>query len=236
MRWLCQAVHDFGREAYEVFRRSPDHQRDIAEDITREALDLLPGYRLAQRIFGTVDYKQARYVVLPDHVIRQALFVDSKAEKTASSATLQMSQLSLEVRQRRQERELSVQGTLPQFLRARGHCYLSTTAILHFMYDDVDEDRLPSSEELFQEHLEPGQGHFWLRRVTIALVPNGLLQERYNPSADEGIWNVGRNAPTLGEDFRVRLSFKKLETKCTWRVQRIEYAEGTGEPTFQWSE
>lgn len=40
-----------------------------------------------------------------------------------------------------------------------------------------------------------------LREVTIAAIPNGKLQDIYNPSVEDGFWLVGRNAPTLGEDF-----------------------------------
>jgi hypothetical protein len=34
---------------------------------------------------------------------------------------------------------------------------------------------------------------------------------------------AGRNAPTLGEDFRVRLSFTRLKEKANWRLQKIRY-------------
>ncbi len=79
LRWIFQAIFDFGIEAYDIFRLSPDDVKDVAEDITRELLDRLPGYNIQQRIFGTVDYKRARYIILPDQLVRQALFVDSKA-------------------------------------------------------------------------------------------------------------------------------------------------------------
>ena len=85
MRWLFQAIVDFGVEPVIIFRKSPDAVRDVAEDVTREVLDRLAGYNIRQRVFGNVDYKRARYVILPDQVIRQALFVDSKAEKSTTS-------------------------------------------------------------------------------------------------------------------------------------------------------
>lgn len=74
LRWVYQATLDFGMAACEIFLKSPDDVKDIAEDITRELLDRLPGHNVPQRIFGTVDYKKARYVILPDQTIRQALF------------------------------------------------------------------------------------------------------------------------------------------------------------------
>jgi len=94
LRWVFQATLDFGIESHEIFLKSPDDVKDIAEDITRELLDRLPGHNVPQRIFGTVDYKKARYIILPDQTIRQALFVDSKAEKENRTATIQMSQSS----------------------------------------------------------------------------------------------------------------------------------------------
>jgi len=91
LRWIFRAILDFGTEAYEIFLRSPDNVKDIAEDITRELLDRLPGYNVPQRIYGTVDYKRARYIILPNQIVRQALFIDSKAEKGNTTATVQMS-------------------------------------------------------------------------------------------------------------------------------------------------
>jgi hypothetical protein len=73
-------------------------------------------------VYGNVDYKRARYIILPEEIIRQALFVDSKAEKEGRTA-----------------------------------------------------------------------------------------------------WLAGRNAPSLGEDFRVRLAFSELKKRSRWRVQHIEY-------------
>jgi hypothetical protein len=122
LRWIFQAVMDFGFEAYTIFYQSPDEVKDVAEDITRELLDRLSGYNIQQRVYGNVDYKRARYIILPEEIIRQALFVDSKAEKEGRTA-----------------------------------------------------------------------------------------------------WLAGRNAPSLGEDFRVRLAFSELKKKSRWRVQRIDY-------------
>jgi len=69
-------------------------------------------------------------------------------------------------------------------------------------------------------------GGLRLCSIMTACIPNGKLQDRYNPSAQDGIWLAGRNAPTLGEDFRVRLSFEKLENKASWRVNRIHIGDG----------
>ena len=107
LRALCVAATDFGFDAWEVFHRSRDYPKDVAEDVTREMLDRLGGYGVAQRIYGNVDYRKARYVMLPDFAVRQALFVDSKVEKSAAIATLQMSQLSMRVKQHRTGKNIS---------------------------------------------------------------------------------------------------------------------------------
>jgi len=217
LRWIFQAVLDFGIEAYDIFRLSPDDVKDVAEDITRELLDRLPGYNIQQRIFGTVDYKRARYIILPDQLVRQALFVDSKAEKDSRTATIQMSQTSMRVRHIRAGFAFDEIGRLPPISIYNDKQFLTTTAFLHFRYDDLAETH-------------------HLREVTVFCLPNGILQNTYNPTVEDTIWLAGRNAPTLGEDFRVRVAFGRLKAKANWRVQRIYY-DGTNR-TFEgnWDE
>ena len=216
LRWVFQAVYDFGMEAHEIFLKSPDSVKDIAEDITRELLDRLSGFNVQQRVYGNVDYKKARYVILPEQTVRQTLFIDSKAEKENRSATIQMSQTSMWVRQRRFSTEVNEKGFLPEISEYGGKHYLTTTCLIHFMYRDDDE------------------GTHHLREVTIAAIPNGKLQERYNPTVDDGIWLAGRNAPTLGEDFRVRVSFDRLKGKASWRIQTITYDQEKQERLGSW--
>lgn len=217
MRWVCQALVDFGPEAYSVFLQSPDKPNDIAEDITREVLERLAGHNIQQRIFGTVDYKRARYIILPDQVIRQALFIDSKAEKDSPlTATMQMSQLSMRVRHMRGGRPVDELGLLEWMVQPGGRQFLTTTMLLHFYYE------------------EAGGGH-QLQHITVAGVPNGRLQEVYNPNADDTIWRSGRNAPSLGEDFRVRLKFEALREKRPWRVQVVRYYPPAS-CVFEWQE
>lgn len=215
LRWIFQATLDFGMEASEVFLRSPDNVKDIAEDITRELLDRLPGFNIQQRIYGNVDYKRARYIILPDKTLRQALFIDSKAEKENRSATIQMSQTSMSVKQNRSGRAVNEKGHLPEISEYGDTYYLTTTCLVHFLYKD----------ELNTHHL---------KEVKIAAIPNGRLQERYNPTTNDGIWLAGRNAPTRSEDFRVRVSFAKLKAKALWRVQTVSYNEITRECEGKW--
>ena len=197
LRWIFQAVYDFGIEAYEIFLKSPDSVKDIAEDITRELLDRLPGFNVQERVYGTVDYKKARYVILPDQTVRQALFIDSKAEKENRTATIQMSQTSMCVRQNRSGVDVDEKGFLPEIYEYGSKNYLTTTCLIHFMYYDNDDIH----------HLS---------EVTIAAIPNGKLQATYNPTVDDGFWLAGRNAPQLGEDFRVRVGFERLKEKASW--------------------
>lgn len=140
----------------------------------------------------------------PDYAVKQALFVDSKAEKIEGqrTATLQTSQFSLIVRQIRAGQKVDVPGKLPAVLTLRGELYLTTTLFVKYNYAEDDRGNV-------------------LKSVTVAALPNGMLQEQYNPSVTDTIWLAGRNAPTLGEEFRVRLSFQKLREKTAWRVQDI---------------
>jgi len=218
LRWLFQAAIDFGMQAHEVFFLSPDDVKDIAEDVTREMLDSLPGFNVAQRIYGTVDYKRARYIILPEMTVRQALFTESKAEKERRTATVQMSQTSMRVRQYRQRTAVDEQGLLPRVYKYGEEEFLTTTAFLHFHYSDDEE----------------GKHH--LQRLTLFCIPNGALQDIYNPDADDTFWLAGRNAPTLAEDFRVRVSFERLKAKCNWRVQQIEYDSRANTCVGMWEE
>jgi len=216
LRWMYQAVLDFGFTAWDIFRQSPDEVKDVAEDITRELLDSFSTYHINQRIFGNVDYRKACYVLLPSQTIRQALFVDSKAEKDNSSGTMQMSQLSLRVRQIAMGNTVDEPGMLNPVSTYGGLNFLTTTMLLHYHYEDT------------------ATGSHRLKEVTLAAVPNGNLQAKYNPTITDGIWNVGRHAPSRGEDFRVRLSFTKLTQKAAWRVQRVRYNEHDRRVEAEW--
>lgn len=204
LRLVTQAIYDYRETALEIFREEGDQVSDIGEDITREALDRLGMPRIDQRLFGKVDYKRACYLFHPDYVIKQALFVDSKAEEVSGqgTATLQISQLSMIVRQIRSGQQMEVQGKMPTVITLRGETYLTTTLFVKYNYDEQS-------------------GVHTLKSIIVAAVPNGMLQNRYNPTPQDTIWAAGRNAPSLGEEFRVRLSFSLLKRKAAWRVQTI---------------
>ena len=105
------------------------------------------------------------------------------------------------VRQIRASQEIDAKGKLPVVLTIRGEDFITTTIFVKYNYDE--------------------NGSHKLIDVTVAAVPNGMLQERYNPNSQDTIWIAGRNAPILGEEFRVRLSFARLKQKAHWRVQNI---------------
>lgn len=203
-RFVTQAIELFRAEAINIFAHESDLQADIGEDITAEALDSLGMSRSAQRVFGKMDYKRARYIFEPNYAVRQILLVDSKAEKNAAGvARIQTSQTSMRIRQVRQAQELDIPGTVPTIATLKETPYLTTTIFVKYVYD------------------ETATGANRLKKVIVACIPNGLLQEQYNPTVHETIWVSGPNAPTLGEAFRTRLSFSRLKAKANWRVQTI---------------
>ena len=113
--------------------------------------------------------------------------LDAKAEKPNGNrtATIQMSQTSMRVRMRRSGVEMDEAGKLAEEIERDGKIFYVVTVIAKYVYE------------------EDGSGHR-LIRIIAACIPNGKLQHYYNPSSDDTIWLAGRNAPTLGEDFRVR--------------------------------
>src|SRR4030066_1304883 len=128
LRLVTQAINDYRILAQEIFREESDLVSDIGEDITREAVERLGMPKIDQRLFGKVDYKRACYLFHPDYALKQALFVDSKAEKVSGqgTATLQISQLSMVVRQVRFGRDVEVSGKLPTIFTLKGESYLTT--------------------------------------------------------------------------------------------------------------
>lgn len=217
LRMVTQAMYDFDRseDAGAIFARQPDLAQDIAEDITREALDRLGTSVIPVRLFGKVDYKRARYVFHEDYAVRQALFIDSKAEQNAATTRIQTDQTSMRIRQVRAGEPRDEAGGLPVYVETPGHTLLTTTIFVKYVYRDA------------------GGGNE-LTGIIVFCLPSGLLQDRYNPDARRGFWRAGPNAPTRGEPFRVRVSVNALREAAPWRVQTIPIALPR-EP-FAWSE
>ncbi len=222
-RLVTQALFEFRQEAAEIFAREQDKPQDVAEDITREALDRLGVSRMDSRLPGKIDYKRARYLFHPEYAIRQALLVDSKAEKEGNTATLQTAQTSLRIRHMSSAGAVDESGGLPTVAESdKGNC-ITTSIVVKYEYSSERDKRLT--------------------RLIVAAVPNGFLQDIYNPSATDTIWRVGRHAPTRGEVFRVRLVFQLLKEKTRWRVQTIDVPKPpprirapSPAPSFPWDE
>ena len=203
MRLVVQAIYDFRETAAEIFEAELDKAQDKAEDITREALDVMGVSRIPARLFGKIDYKKPRYVFHPGYAVKQALLVDSKAEKGSQVARIQTGQTSMRIMYVSGGRTTDEKGTLPTIITAGGDQFLTTTIFVKYNYRDTGNERHE------------------LRSVVVAALPSGLLQSRYNPEPENTIWNVGPHSTARGEDFRVRLSFAKLRQKAQWRIQTI---------------
>lgn len=213
-RFVAQALDLFSAEAISIFSAATDLQADVGEDITAEALDSLGMSRMAQRVFGRMDYKRARYIFEPGYAVRQVLLVDSKAEKAGSVARVQTSQTSMRIRQRRGGRDVDVPGSIPTVAIMNQVPFLTTTIFVKYAYGRTE-------------------GRNVLQKIMVACCPNGLLQEYYNPTATDTIWVGGPNSPARGEAFRTRLSFERLKRKRAWRVQSISIQP---EAPFEWDD
>lgn len=202
LRFVTQALDLFKDQAVQIFQDAQDWQSDVGEDITAEALDSLGMSRTAQRVFGKMDYKRARFIFEPEYAIRQVLLVDSKTEKEERVARIQTSQTSMRIRQVRAGKRLDIAGSIPKVAVLGGVPFLTTTIFVKYVYDDSN-------------------GSNQLKIIKTACIPNGFLQDHYNPTPEDSIWIAGPNAPTRGEDFRTRLHFQRLKQKLNWRVQTI---------------
>lgn len=220
LRMVAQAIYEFRKDAVTIFREEVDLPQDVAEDVTREALETMGTARIPIRLFGKIDYKRARYIFHPEYAIRQALFVDSKAEDISGwrTATIQTGQTSLRIRQIRSGVEYDEQGGLPAVIERGDHSYLTTTVFVKYNYATQEAGDSETAQ---------------LQSISLAGLPNGLLQDHYNPNPETSIWLAGRNAPSRGEPFRVRISLPKLKAKANWRVQYIRLWPDEG---FSWDD
>lgn len=183
MRLVTQALVDFSEEAKKVFNSEPDDADAVAEDLTREALDLMGVSGKRIRVAGTIDYKRARLIFHPDYAVRQALLVDAKAEKEKEKARIQTSQTSLRIMRRgRDGTVVDEGGTLPRIAVMNNQPHVTTTVFVKFFYGDA-------------------AGRRSLKMIRLACLPNGMLQSRYNPTPDQTIWSAGRTRPNETRSF-----------------------------------
>lgn len=134
LRLVVQAIYDFRSQASEMFAEEHDLVADIGEDITREAVDRLGMSVIPVRLFGKMDYKRARYLFLPQFAVRQALFIDSKAEAVSGqgTATIQTAQTSMKIRQYRAGALVEEAGKLPTIIEKEGQDLLTTTVFVKY--------------------------------------------------------------------------------------------------------
>lgn len=199
---VSQALLDYKDKAISIFRQESDKPQDIAEDVTRESLDEMRLPRIDIRLYGKVDVKKAIYAFLPD-AIPVALMLDAKVEKhNDTTATIQMAQTSMHVRMIRKGRPVDEAGLLGTTIESEGRTLHTVTILAKYVYRE----------------LNPGYG---LDKIIVICIPNGQLQDRYNPDTKHTIWSAGRNAPTLGEEFRVRVRLGHLKQIADWRVREI---------------
>lgn len=216
MRLVAQALSAAKEQAKQIFASWDDLAGDIGEDITRYAVDALGVSQIPLRIPGKVDYKRARYVFHPTYAVRQALLIDSKSEKAQSTARIQTSQTSMRIMRRTKKGEsVDEAGKLPKILTtASGDKFLTTTIFIKYFYGKL-------------------QGTNVLKNIRIGCVPNGMLQVRYNPTADKTIWSAGPHSEKRKEKFRTRINFDLPKKKANWRVQNIPI---TPEGPFAWAD
>ena len=204
MEMVVQAITDYREQATRIFLEESDLAQDIAEDVMREAVESMGMAGLQERLYGKVDYKKAVYVFIPA-AYPVALMLDAKAEKSNGSATIQMSQTSIRVEyvNSKDGSVVDETGKLLSEIKRNGRVLYVVSVICKFVYK------------------EPEPGKYHLQNIILACIPNAILQDAYNPNPEETIWRAGRQAPTRGEDFRVRLSFARLKEKAVWRVRYL---------------
>lgn len=218
-RMICRALFDCARAAQEIFRRAGDMAGTVGEDITRQAIDEMGLSRVpGVRLIGKIDYKRAVYIFHPAYEIRQALFVDSKAEKGEDrTVTIQKSQTSMDIKFRRKNTNIDVPGELPHLFTYNGQNYLTTTVFVKYLYKVSKQEESNSTE---------------LTKIIVICLPNGMLQARYNPTFRKTIWRAGRDSPKRKEKFRARIDLGRLAHRAKWRIQEIDVSRSD----FTWNE
>jgi hypothetical protein len=224
LRLAFQALVWFAPQAWDIFDRSPDDPQDIAEDVTREAIGVFKGFSINERLFGTIDFKQARWLPMPFGLVPQALMVDSKAKRAYENARLdlQMSQVSMDVLLESKKEPLQPLLKMAMDLRFEGGLVrkaITSVITAHYSYD-----------------IKPvGQVGNRLQKIIVAAVPNGLLKERYSSSRERTVFGVGKQSSGRGEGPRVRIYYSTLRSFAVWRMQEIVFDE-LGHDRFDWKD
>jgi hypothetical protein len=210
---VAEAINGYSEKISNAFDSSSDFHQYLHEDpndeienkaeaLTEAALDQLGIVDTDPSLMTSIDHKRTRYVGGADFVAKQLLLVDSKAEKDDNRRSrMQLTQTSMDVRQMRWGEEQDKEGDLPEIVNNCGEDILTTTILVKYVYEEAE-----SGENSIDE-------------VIIAGVPNGLLQDEYNPNVDDNIWDAGPN--DREQNFRTRLNFERLENENPLRVYRF---------------
>ena len=121
----------------------------------------------------------------------------------------------MDIRQVTSGKVIGEKGGLPRVIDRQGISLLTTTIFVKYNYQEIDR----ANKKLIN--------------VSITCLPNGMLQDQYNPDAGDSIWLAGRNAPSRGEVFRVRIGLEILKKKANWRVQYIQLSPTVA---FSWED
>ena len=140
MALVVQALADYREDAITIFREETDQPQDIAEDVTREAIESMGVSGIHDRLYGKVDVKKTIYVFLPEPV-QVALMLDAKAEKKNGDKTamIQMSQISMSVKMMRAGEVVDEKGKLEKIIQRDDRSYQVVTVIAKYVYEEVGE-------------------------------------------------------------------------------------------------
>ena len=168
---VVQALADYRQDAAIIFQEETDQPQDIAEDVTREAMEAMGVSGIRDRLYGKVDFKKAIYVFLPEaHPV--ALMLDAKAEKPNGNrtATIQMSQTSMRVRMRRGQQIIDAPGKLDQEIERNGRLLHVVTVIAKFVYETQSPrtQAYPHNSRVYSKRETTGQVQPGSRRHDLA--------------------------------------------------------------------
>ena len=203
MELVVRALTDYYCRAVETFQYEKDLPQDIAEDVMREAVETMGVSKFHGRVYGKVDFKKALYAFVPEPC-PVALMLDAKAENSRDrtgereSVAIQLSQTSMTVmrRNRSGSSDISEQGELEQYINCENLKLLVVTIVAKYIHAMAGNERA-------------------LLNIDVACIPNGILQEKYNPTPCDTIWLAGKASSN------VRLSYRRLRDKAPWRVRDI---------------
>ncbi len=234
LRTLVQALQEYSREGKSLFENTaaPSETEVIvlAEDIVQYALEVAECYPINRRFAGFIDYKRVRWFPTSFGLIPQALLVDAKASTENNRSSLQQSQLPMDADFAAVvgggQKNIHLAAGFPPHLQiaAMDNATLvavTTSVLVHFHYRT-----LPGNGPRFRE----------LLALYVILLPHQRLKTKYNPNPQTTFFGRGKDAPTLGENPRIRVYFARLREACPWRLQQLRYERADGYTVPAWQD